>query len=97
MLWGPDGAAKEALFCPPPEPAPASPGGKGLFLRSLTVVLEDKGVPWCEEAGDWEWPYGLDAPPCACCCEGDAVPEEESFLFFEDLFELLESCSCYAG
>ena len=42
---------KEELLCPP-APAPASPGGSGLFFRSLTAVLEEIGVPWCEEAGD---------------------------------------------
>lgn len=71
---------------------PISPGGNGLFLISLTAVVEDVGVAWFEELGEWEFPMGL-APGF---WDGDAVPEFASFLLFEVLFESLarESCSC---
>ena len=52
--------------------------------------MEDVGVPWAELAGD-----RLSVPDGAFACEGEAVPEAESF-FFEDLFEslALDNCSC---
>ena len=51
-LWLEENAA---LLCPW-KPALPSPGGRGLFFKSFTVVLDDIGVPWCEDAGDCEGP-----------------------------------------
>lgn len=61
-----------------------------LFLTSLTFVVDELGVPWAELAGD-----RLSVPEGAFVCEGEAVPDAESF-FFEDLFESLarDNCSC---
>lgn len=63
---------------------PESLFGKGLFRGSMSCVWDEVGVPWAEFAGDWFAP-----------CEGEEVPEDESF-FLEDLLESLarESCSC---
>jgi hypothetical protein len=41
-------------------------------------------VPWAEPDGDW-----------VAACEGDEVPELESFLFFDFVVSFArESCSC---
>ena len=52
MKGPPDGAAigvpagDECMGLPaPPRDVPFSPGGNGLFLVSLTVVVDDVGVP----------------------------------------------------
>lgn len=37
----------------PDEPGPFSFGGRGLFLKSFNVVVEEVGVLWLELAGDW--------------------------------------------
>lgn len=63
----------------------AAPSAAGwLLLReSVSCVCDDEGVAWAEPEGEL-----LEAP-----CEGDAVPEVESF-FLDDLLSLLrESCS----
>lgn len=67
-------------------------GGSGLFLRSFNAVVDDVGVPWLEEMGDCVW--ALDTAPEPC--DGEEVPEFDSFLFLDDLLESLarESCSC---
>lgn len=66
-----------------------SPTGSGIAAArrriprtSLTLVLDDEGVPWFEFAGDWE----LEGP-------GDAVPEFESF-FLDDFPESFARDSC---
>jgi hypothetical protein len=54
-----------------------------LLRESVSCVCDDEGVAWAEPEGEL-----LEAP-----CEGDAVPEVESF-FLDDLLSLLrESCS----
>ena len=59
--------------------AELSPDGSGLLRESISWVWEDEGVP----EGD-----------CVEPCEGEAVPELDSF-FLEDLLSLArESCSC---
>lgn len=73
---------------------PFSPGGSGLFLVSLTAVVDEVGVPWFEEPGEC---VPLEATRVeAVLSEGDAVPDVPSFLFFDLLLEslALESCSC---
>ena len=70
--------------------------GRGLFLEVLSfkAVVEEVGVPWAEVFGDCELPeptnVELDVDP------GEAVPDAESFLLFDLLFESLarESWSC---
>ena len=53
-----------------------------LLRASASCVCDEEGVAWAEPEGE------LEAP-----CEGDAVPELESF-FLDDLLSLLrESCS----
>lgn len=71
---------------------PFSPGGSGLFLISFTAVVEELGVPWFDELGEWELALGFMLE----ICDGDAVPETGSFLLLEVLFESFarESCSC---
>ena len=32
---------------------PFSPGGSGLFLMSFTVVVDEDGVAWLDELGEW--------------------------------------------
>lgn len=78
----------EFVCSPPAEPA-SLPAGT-LFLTSLTFVVDELGVPWTELAGD-----RLSVPEGALACEGEDVPELESF-FFEDLLEslALDNCSC---
>jgi hypothetical protein len=78
----------EFAWSPPLDP-PSLPGG-ARFLTSLTFVVDELGVPCAELAGD-----RLSVPEGAFACEGEAVPEEESF-FLEDLFEslALDNCSC---
>ena len=64
---------------------------EALFRGSLTLVVEELGVPTFELFGDRE-----SAPTSVEACEpGDAVPPVPSF-FFDDLLEsfALESCSC---
>lgn len=72
---------------------PVSPGGKGLFLGSTSVAVEDVGVGWLELAGDC---VRLDPGPDEEPWDGDEVPELESF-FLDDLLGSLarESCSCW--
>jgi hypothetical protein len=76
--------------CTPPADPPSLPAG-ALFLTSLTFVVDELGVPWAEPAGD-----RLSVPEGALPCEGEAVPDAESF-FLEALFEslALDNCSCY--
>lgn len=59
---------------------------------SLTAVVEDVGVPWLDELGEWVFPATLAVE----FWDGEAVPECASFLLLEALFESLarESCSC---
>ena len=81
-----------------PEPA-LSFGGRGLLRPrgSLKLEVDEVGVAWLEETGDWVWAMGMlpvELP------DGDAVPELlllfASFLFLDDLLGSLarESCSC---
>lgn len=72
---------------------PFSPGGNGLFLVSLTAVVEELGVPWFEELGEWVDPGATSVD--AVLGEGEEVPEVPSFLFFLLPVESLvrESCS----
>ena len=74
---------------------PFSPGGSGLFLVSLTAVVEEVGVPWFEELG--ECVFATRVEPVLG--DGEAVPEVLSFLFFDLLLDslALESCSCYVS
>jgi hypothetical protein len=55
-----------------------------LLRASARAVCEEEGVAWAEFEGELE-----------AACEGDAVPEVESF-FLDDLLPslALESCSC---
>lgn len=71
---------------------PFSPGGSGLFRMSFTAVVDEEGVAWLDELGECELPVEL----ILAFCDGDAVPELDSFVFFEALFESFarESCSC---
>lgn len=71
---------------------PFSPEGSGLFLMSFTAVVEELGVPWLEEPGEWVF-----AVEFTSVLWDDAVPETLSFLLFEVLFGSLarESCSCW--
>lgn len=63
-------------------PAEFSPEGRGLLRESTSWVWEEVGVAWAE-------PDGEDV-----ACEGEDVPELESF-FLDDLLSLArESCSC---
>lgn len=69
---------------------PVSAGG-ALLLTSLTLVVEEVGVPTLELLGERE-----SAPTRVVDCDdGDAVPDAESF-FLEDLSLsfVLDSCSC---
>jgi len=61
-----------------------SAAGWILLRASASAVCEEDGVFWAELEGE------LEAP-----CEGDEVPEVESF-FLDDLLPslALESCSC---
>lgn len=72
---------------------PFSPGGNGLFLMSFTAVVEEEGVPWLEELGEWVLAFEF----TSVFWDDDAVPETLSFLPFEVLFGSLarESCSCW--
>lgn len=76
---------------------PFSPGGNGLFLVSLTAVVEELGVPWFEELGEWVDPWATSVD--AVLGEGEEVPEVPSFLFFLLPVESLvrESCSDYVS
>lgn len=78
----------------PPRDVPFSPGGSGLFLVSLTVVVDDVGVPWLELPGECVLPGATKVE--LEFSAGDEVAEAESFLFFDLLLESLarESCSC---
>ena len=73
---------------------PFSAPGSGLFLGLLSfkVVVEEVGVTCPEVLGDWE--LGTRVEPEED--EGEAVPDVESFLFLDLLFDSLarESCSC---
>ena len=62
----------------------ASPEGRGLLRPSVNWVCDEVGVPWAEPEGE------LEAP-----CDGDEVPELESF-FFDD-FSILFRESCGDG
>lgn len=69
-----------------PPPLPPSPpalfGGRGLFLISLRVVVDEEGV----RLGDCVSREPLE--------EGDAVPSLDSLFFLEDLLSLLPRESC---
>lgn len=68
----------------------ASPGGRGLFRGSTSVVVDDAGVAWFELGGDCTRVEAeLDGAG-----DGEEVPEVLSF--FDDLLVSLarESCSC---
>ena len=49
----PWGDASKELLCLPCA-SPLSSGGRGLFRKSFSVVVEDVGVLWLEDTGDWE-------------------------------------------
>jgi hypothetical protein len=69
---------------------PVSAGG-ALLLTSLTLVVEEVGVPTFELLGERE----SEPTRVVDCDDGDAVPDVESF-FFEDLSLsfVLDNCSC---
>ena len=71
------------LGCWPGGKGPEEPSADWILLRaSASCVCDDDGVAWAEPEGE------LEAP-----CEGEAVPELESF-FLDDLLSLFrESCS----
>ena len=70
----------------PAAPEALSPDGSGLLRASVNCVWEDVGVACADPEGE------LEAP-----CEGDEVPEVESFFLVEDLSDFaLASCSCWA-
>lgn len=63
-------------------PAP-SPEGRGLLRESISWVWEEEGVACAEPDGE------LEAP-----CDGDEVPELESFFLVDFSLLARESCSC---
>ena len=68
--------------------APPSFGGSGLFLESLSAVVDDEGVA----TGDWA------ASRDPTDCDGEEVPSLDSLFFdFDDLLGSFarESCSCW--
>ena len=75
---------------------PFSPPGSGLLIELVNVVVELLGVPWAEAFGEWVLPTRVVLELAA---EGDAVPEEPSFLPFDLLFSRLarDNWSCYVS
>lgn len=92
--WKPPGACpKLELMAAAPEggaPGPdwVGPSGRDLLRASTRLEVEEVGVAWADEEGDW-----LDEPAC-----GEAVPDEDSFFLASLLASrsplVLESCSC---
>lgn len=71
-----------------PGPDWVGPSGRDLLRASTRLEVEDVGVAWADDEGDW-----LDEPAW-----GDAVPDDESFFLASLLPSrsplVLESCSC---
>lgn len=62
-------------------------------MELFRVVVEEVGVPCADALGEFVLPTKVELELAA---EGDAVPEDPSFLLFDLLFSRLarESCGC---